>query len=57
MKYLESSEIKLQIDDFGKDKKLSSIIRDYHGLCVDYLSKKLNIRGYIHTKDGMRRVM
>ena len=57
MKYLESSEIKLQIDDFGKDKKLSSIIRNYHGLCVDYLSKKLNIRGYIHTKDNMRRVM
>ena len=57
MRDLESSEIKLQIDDFGKDKELSDTIRNYHGLCVDYLSNKLAIRGYMHTKDSMRRVM
>lgn len=57
MQDLEGAEIKLQIDDFGKDNAFSDIISNYHGLCVDYYSIKLGILGYIHTKDEMRRVM
>ncbi len=57
MKDLEEDEIGLQIDDFGKDNKLSEIIRNYHGLCVDYLSTKLGYEGYIHTQHDTRRVM
>ena len=57
MRDLESEEIRLQIDDFGTNDTLSEIIRNYHGLCVDYLSNKLGYQGYIHTKYEMRRVM
>ncbi len=54
---LGGKEIGLQIDDFGGNNKLSEIIRNYHGLCVDYLSNKLGYQGYIHTQHDMRRVM
>lgn len=57
MQDLENDEIKLQIDDFGKNNTLSDIIRNYHGLCVDYFSNKLGMQGYIHTKHDIRRVM
>ena len=39
MKELSGPEIKLAIDDFGKNEDLSYVIRNYHGLCVDYYSK------------------
>ncbi len=57
MRDLEGDEIRLQIDDFGKNNKLSELIRNYHGLCVDYLSAKLGYRGYIHTQHDTRRIM
>lgn len=57
MRDLESDEVGLQIDDFGEDDTLSEIIRNYHGLCVDYLSNKLGYQGYIHTRHDMRRIM
>ena len=57
MQDLEGDEIKLQIDDFGRDKELSQTIRNYHGLCIDYFSNKLTYHGYIHTQHETRRVM
>ena len=57
MEDLEGEEIRLQINDFGKDDTLSETIRNYHGLCVDYLSNKLGYQGYIHTQHKVRRVM
>ena len=56
MQELMSEEIKLRIDDFGADPKLSSMIRNYHGLAVDFASKQ-GFRGFIHTKIGMRRIL
>lgn len=56
MRELQSSEIKLEIEDFGADNELNNTIRNYHGLCIDY-SNKRGIRGFIHTKLGMRRVL
>ena len=57
MKELSGPEIKLAIDDFGKNEDLSYVIRNYHGLCVDYYSNKSGIQGYIHSSQGMRRVL
>ena len=57
MQDLESGEIKLQIDDFGTDNNLGELIHNYHGLCVDYFSKKMGFEGYIHHKQHTRRVM
>ena len=57
MKHLESSEIKLKIDDFGEDEELSRSIRNYHGLCVDYAMTH-RMPGFIHTETtGIRRVL
>lgn len=55
MRELESSEIKLEIDDFGQDSELSAKVRNYHGLAGDYF-KKIGLNAYIHTKNGPRRV-
>jgi tetratricopeptide (TPR) repeat protein len=55
MAELRGEEIKLLIDDFGKDKDLSMQIRNYHGLAIDYAQKQ-GFRGFIHTKNGMRRI-
>ena len=57
MKELAGPEIKLKIDDFGKNNKLNHAIRHYHGLCVDYYSIKSQISGYIHSSQGVRRVL
>ena len=56
MKELEGESIKLAIDDFGEDQSLNQLIRNYHGLCVDYFSNKSGVRCYIHSLHGMRRV-
>ena len=53
MQRLKSEEIKLQIDDFGAEEVLSQLIRNYHGLCVDY-TRKMSINSFIHTCDGLR---
>lgn len=56
MQELEAEDIKLQIEDFGKDKELSMQIRNYHGLAVDFAAKQ-GIQGFIHSSiNGMRRV-
>lgn len=55
MHRLMGEELKLEIDDFGADDKLNSLIRNYHGLAVDYIGK-LNMRAYIHSSAGIRRV-
>ena len=57
MKDLSGSEIKLKIDNFGDSENLNQLIRHYHGLCVDYYTNKSGIRGYIHSPQGMRRVL
>ena len=56
MNELKGEEIKLEIDDFGSDSELSSAIRNYHGLAVDY-ARKVGIRGFIHVQSGMRRIL
>lgn len=55
-KDLESDEIKLKIDDFGTNKELNNAIRHYHGYCVNYYSKRVGVRGYIHSSKGFRRI-
>ena len=55
MKRLQSDEIKLKIDDFGADSKLSAAVKNYHGLAVDYFAK-MGMHGYVHTKNDVRRV-
>ena len=57
MEDLTGSDIKLKIDDFGKNEKLNDAIRHYHGLCVDYYSIKSRITGYIHSINGVRGVI
>ena len=57
MKELSGPDIKLAIDDFGKNEELSDLIRHYHGLCVDYYTNKSGIQDYIHSVNGMRRVL
>lgn len=55
MRELTSSEIKLEVDDFGADSDLSEKIRNYHGLATDYF-RKVGYKAYIHSKVGPRRV-
>ena len=55
MKRLMGDEVKLVIDDFGSDKDLSSLIRNYHGLAVDYFAKA-GMHSYVHSAIGVRRV-
>ena len=57
MEDLTGSDIKLKIDDFGKNEELNHAIRHYHGLCVDYYSIKSRITGYIHSINGVRGVI
>jgi len=56
MSELSGEEIKLKIEDFGADPNLSSKIRNYHGLCVDFFTKKCGYNGYIHSTSGNRRI-
>lgn len=56
MKELTSEAINLKIDDFGKDKAISDVIRHWHELCVDYYSTKSGFTDYIHSSKGIRRV-
>lgn len=57
MNQLSGASIKLEIDNFGDDPGLNDVIRNYHGLCVDYYTHKTGIKGYIHSPQGMRRVL
>jgi len=42
-------ELGLKIEDFGKDKELSSLIRNYEFLVMDYLGRQQG-RAFIHTR-------
>lgn len=55
MKELRGDEIKLKIDDFGQDSELSQAIRNYHGLCVDFV-KTSGKTCLIHSFYSMREV-
>ncbi len=55
MRELRRDGLKLKIDNFGEDENLSNIIRNYHGLAVDYY-EKCGITAYIHSKLGLRMV-
>lgn len=55
MKELSEDEINLLIEDFGSNAKLTNIIRNYHGLCVDFAAKN-GLRNFIHTPQQLRRV-
>lgn len=48
MKILQD-ELKLRIDDFGKDVDLSKTIRDYFSLAVDFIVQN-NIAHFAHTR-------
>jgi len=50
MAVLSSEELKLQIEDFGKDKDLCKQIRDYWSLLTDYMAK-MRHKGVIHVKE------
>jgi hypothetical protein len=53
MAVLRSKEIKLHIEDFGKDKKLHEQIRNYWALLSDHLGK-IDARAAVHTKGRYR---
>jgi hypothetical protein len=56
MQELQDEDIKLRIEDFGKDKALSEMVRNYHGLAVDFATKQ-RINGFIHSsRNGIRSV-
>jgi hypothetical protein len=55
MSRLVDNELKLKIDDFGDNKDLSSHIKNYHGLAIDYYAK-IGFKDYIHTRMGCRRI-
>lgn len=55
MKELSEDEINLLIEDFGSKSELSKIIRNYHGLCIDYAAKN-GVRNFIHTPQRFRKV-
>jgi membrane-bound ClpP family serine protease len=43
------NNLKLRIEDFGKDKKLSNLIRTYYKLIVDYI-RKYSANFFFHTR-------
>jgi hypothetical protein len=51
MEVLRSEDIKLQIEDFGADARISQALRTYHKLIKDYASK-VGSRHVLHTRDG-----
>jgi hypothetical protein len=42
-------ELKLKIEDFGKDEKLNSLIRDYNSLIIDFIIQK-RFELFTHTR-------
>ena len=52
---LMGDEIKLEIVDYGKDLDLSSMIKSYYNLTVDYLQKN-QINNAIHSKSELRHI-
>ena len=56
IKDLESEEIKLKINCFSGDIKLNNAIRNYYNLTMDYFTKKIGVRSFIHSSYGTRRI-
>ncbi|MGJ3259836.1 MAG: SDH family Clp fold serine proteinase [Rhodospirillales bacterium] len=48
MATLRSAKMKLQIEDFGKDRQLNKLVKDYYDLASDYSSKN-RIRYFLHS--------
>ncbi len=55
MRALSSSDLKLKIKDFGANHGLNELIRNYHGLAIDYFDR-LGHRAYIHSQLGNKRL-
>ncbi len=55
MEDLRGEDIKLMIDDFREDEELSTTIKKYHELALDYASS-LGINDFILHKDGVQAV-
>ena len=52
MATLKSARMKLLILDFGKDKTLNKLVKDYYDLATDYSSKN-RIRYFLHSSVGL----
>lgn len=52
MATLKSARIKLLVEDFGKDKALNKLVKDYYDLAIDYSSKS-RIRCFLHSGVGL----
>ena len=52
MKELTSSDIKLMIDDFGKDEELNQQLRQYYDLFIDFCLNN-NVQYALHTRYRM----
>lgn len=50
------NDLNLLIDDFGKDPNLSFVIRSYHDLLADYMSKR-DTKGVIHFAGNYQTFM
>ena len=55
MRALSSSDLKLKIKDFGANNELNELIRNYHGLAIDYFDR-LRHRAYIHSQLSNKRL-
>ena len=54
LRQLCSDDIKLRIENFGNCCEQSQLIRNYHGLALDYF-QKIGSSAYIHSIYGFRR--
>ncbi len=55
MKELNGKDIKLMIDDLSKDKDLNDMVRNYHGLAIDFASSS-GINDFIAHQYGIQKV-
>ena len=49
-------DLNVQIDDFGADAQLNSLVRGYHDLFTDYMAKT-GQNGAIHIVGDYRKIM
>ena len=52
METLRSARMKLLIEDFGKDRHLNKLVKDYYDLATDY-STKNRIKYFLHSGVGL----
>ncbi len=55
MEDLRGEDIKLLINDFGVNDKLNMMVRNYHGLAIDYTARS-GINDFIAHQNGIQRV-